>query len=656
MEQRTTKPKSRKPVVFRDGLGRRVRTLDSAGSELEVLCLRPELSTATHEAALRERVTRLANVRGGSFARVRAVQRLNDSASTLALVSTSTPGMRLSEMLSTSERLSVALDGSAGWAIVMQLVSAVALLHEHAPDVAHGAIAPERIVVTPDARVVLVEHVLGSMLEPEEWSPERLWKEQRIAVPAGATAFDLRTDVTQVGVVALSLVLGRSLRDDEYPSQMSSLVGSAAVTSVTGDREPMSEAMRSWLDRALQLDDRRSFASGIEASAELYRLLEETESVVVPLSLEAFLSRLQTAIERDRQSAPAASSAPSPAVEPAAAVEPAPPVESAPVPEPKATPFRNNPTPIISFAIPSAAQIEAAKAVAAVETTESHAPETTAPSVANPAFQSLMSATAPARESSSAADVSFQSVEPAKAGGSFWKDRPWSRQAAAAAVLTVLVGAGWAFTRTTSEVRAEPSQPLPSKSLAVADVPAPPPAYDPPVPASQPLPEVAIKTAAAVTTTTAPAAAVAPAAAPAPAPVQTGWVTINAAYDLNVFENGNLIGTTKGGRIRLPVGSHQLQLVSDAIGYRGTQSVQVKNNATQPVSVDLPNGVLSLNATPWAEVVVDGKSVGETPIGNLSVALGSHDVVFRHPELGEKRMTATVTLSGPTRLSADLRK
>jgi serine/threonine-protein kinase len=74
------------------------------------------------------------------------------------------------------------------------------------------------------------------------------------------------------------------------------------------------------------------------------------------------------------------------------------------------------------------------------------------------------------------------------------------------------------------------------------------------------------------------------------------------------------------------------------------------------VSVELPNGTLSLNATPWAEVLVDGKSVGETPIGNLSVSLGSHDVVFRHPELGDKRMTATVTTAGPTRLSADLRK
>jgi hypothetical protein len=55
-------------------------------------------------------------------------------------------------------------------------------------------------------------------------------------------------------------------------------------------------------------------------------------------------------------------------------------------------------------------------------------------------------------------------------------------------------------------------------------------------------------------------------------------------------------------------------------------------------------------------VLIDGKSVGETPIGNLSVSVGSHDVVFRHPELGEQRTVATVTLNAPTRLSVDMRK
>jgi hypothetical protein len=48
--------------------------------------------------------------------------------------------------------------------------------------------------------------------------------------------------------------------------------------------------------------------------------------------------------------------------------------------------------------------------------------------------------------------------------------------------------------------------------------------------------------------------------------------------------------------------------------------------------------------------------VGETPIGNFAITLGSHEVVFRHPELGEQRFMSTVTLNAPARVTADLRR
>jgi hypothetical protein len=54
-------------------------------------------------------------------------------------------------------------------------------------------------------------------------------------------------------------------------------------------------------------------------------------------------------------------------------------------------------------------------------------------------------------------------------------------------------------------------------------------------------------------------------------------------------------------------------------------------------------------------VFIDGQRVGETPIGNLSVPIGPHEVVFRHPQFGEKRHAISVTLSGPVRLSVDMK-
>jgi hypothetical protein len=74
------------------------------------------------------------------------------------------------------------------------------------------------------------------------------------------------------------------------------------------------------------------------------------------------------------------------------------------------------------------------------------------------------------------------------------------------------------------------------------------------------------------------------------------------------------------------------------------------------IRLDWPKGSLAINAEPWAAVWVDGESVGETPIGNISVPIGMHDVTFRHPQLGQQVVRATVTASAPARVSVDMNK
>jgi hypothetical protein len=71
--------------------------------------------------------------------------------------------------------------------------------------------------------------------------------------------------------------------------------------------------------------------------------------------------------------------------------------------------------------------------------------------------------------------------------------------------------------------------------------------------------------------------------------------------------------------------------------------------------VELPYGSLSINAQPWAEVWIGSERIGETPIANLSRRVGSYDITFRHPELGERRETVLVTLRQPSRLGVDMR-
>jgi hypothetical protein len=135
----------------------------------------------------------------------------------------------------------------------------------------------------------------------------------------------------------------------------------------------------------------------------------------------------------------------------------------------------------------------------------------------------------------------------------------------------------------------------------------------------------------------------------------SGWIAISAPADLQVFEGGRLVGSSRSDRIMVAVGRHDLELVNEALGYRTTRAVEVSPGQVAAVKPDWPKGSMALNALPWAEVSIDGERAGETPIGSVSVPIGTHEIVFRHPELGERRTTATVTTGAAARVSMDMR-
>ena len=143
-------------------------------------------------------------------------------------------------------------------------------------------------------------------------------------------------------------------------------------------------------------------------------------------------------------------------------------------------------------------------------------------------------------------------------------------------------------------------------------------------------------------------------AGPAPDPAP-GWMVVRASARLEVMDGTRLIGTTDDERIVLPPGTYQLDFAADALGFRTRRSVTIGAGAPTTFAIALPQSTVNLNAIPWAEVWINGHSVGQTPIANLLQTIGTHDVEFRHPELGTKRVTVTVSLREPARVAVDMR-
>ena len=134
----------------------------------------------------------------------------------------------------------------------------------------------------------------------------------------------------------------------------------------------------------------------------------------------------------------------------------------------------------------------------------------------------------------------------------------------------------------------------------------------------------------------------------------TGWFAVDAPVELRMLENGQVIGLSGGAPVMLPTGRHQVELVNDSLEMRLTKTLTIAPGKSTRVSVPLPNGTLFVNAAPWAEIFVDGRSIGTTPLGAVPLAVGNHELIARHPQLGEKRRAIVVAAQTPARVSMDL--
>jgi hypothetical protein len=143
------------------------------------------------------------------------------------------------------------------------------------------------------------------------------------------------------------------------------------------------------------------------------------------------------------------------------------------------------------------------------------------------------------------------------------------------------------------------------------------------------------------------------ASAPAPAPSRQGGLRLVAPIELTVVQGDRVLGSTSDGPIYLSAGTHQVQLVNNALGFRANQSITVRAGQVGTQRIEVPNGRLNLNAQPWARAFVDGTLVGETPLANVAVPIGEHEVVFRHPQLGERRERVTVRADSVVRVTAN---
>ena len=579
-----------------DGFGDRLLMFDNTNApSWEILRFKPILAREPRfDAALRERVEQLAAFQHDAFPLVRPIKRLGHDDG-LAVVSTYSGGASLSEALKKPRSAEFALR------LIRQLVPALAALQRVGAGMAHGAVTVDRIILSADGRLMIREHMVGRALDSLEWPAARLWTEFGILVPRSSAAvhIDERTDITQLAVVVLSLLAGRRIGPDDYPDKTIELLDELTLKNhLHNPSNPTKfQALRHWLERALQLSG-QSFTSALDAEGALVDLQEPGESRGTQAD--------QTFRPAPKPALPEESAAP---MWSAARGLPAPAALTPPAPASPSPPKRLPITTRVAGAFRS--RIAAVRSRLAQAWRGVPGPVVRVASVV----------------------LAILAIAEAIFIGRLLTTR------SAAAVASSAFAEATADRSASAEPTADRSSSVPPEAQSVGQSGAV---------ASLPL----VVATAKVDPKLAEIRTLPP---PSPA-VRTGGIRLSTPIDLTVLDGDRVIGSSVEGPIFAGAGRHEFEFVNSATGYRTRQVVEIKAGQIVPFTVPVPNGTLNINAQPWAAVWIDGNSVGETPIGNLSVVPGEHEVVFRHPELGERRQKTMVRAGAETRVAVNLEK
>jgi hypothetical protein len=583
---------------------------------LELLRFRRDLAVAPgFDNALREGVERLARFRHPAFPEVRAVVYLDEH--DLTLVSAHLSGQRLTEL--STGRLRKGLHPAIVTWIIREVTPALAALHSSGSAAAHGALSADRVVFTPEGRLCIVEHALGLALQRLGLSPSSLWSEfglLALADDRGLARIDARNDVVQLATIALSMLLARVVTLNDLKHNLPALLDEFS-TMAAPSPSAFAAPLRVWLEHALQMSPHsyRSAADAQEGLKELPASSVSPRAIAVPTA--GFLdTSAQLVNVREEDMNEHASMAGLDVVRPL---------------RPQQIRPQTNRRDI------AGALRDTQEIAGTVEPAISPTPE--------PEARSGRSR----RRGSRAAWIAAVVGVVALAEGAIIARLVTQKPALPAAERAVMIESPEAGDTVIVDGRPVGTTPLQlsvtpgTRAIRLVRAAATSPVLDT-ASASRSF-EQADRDNRAV-------AAIDEAAAHQ----RSGGVRFSSPIELKVLEGDRVLGSTADGPIVTTAGTHQLDLVNSALGYRVRQTVTIRAGVLSPLTITPPMGRISINAEPWAQVLIDDRPIGDTPLANVSVSLGEHEVVFRHPQMGERRETVIVRADVPARVSTTFQR
>ncbi|WP_224363645.1 serine/threonine-protein kinase [Hyalangium versicolor] len=127
----------------------------------------------------------------------------------------------------------------------------------------------------------------------------------------------------------------------------------------------------------------------------------------------------------------------------------------------------------------------------------------------------------------------------------------------------------------------------------------------------------------------------------------TGEVEISSTPPADIFLGSKKLGHTPA-TVKLPVGKVALTFVNAELELRQTTSVNVDAKGKSRAAVEFRKGKIAADARPWADVYIGERKLGTTPLAPREVYEGSYTVRLVNSELGAIKAVKVVVEPGRT--------
>ena len=135
----------------------------------------------------------------------------------------------------------------------------------------------------------------------------------------------------------------------------------------------------------------------------------------------------------------------------------------------------------------------------------------------------------------------------------------------------------------------------------------------------------------------------------------SGFLALYSPIEVVVTEGGRRLQFDERSQTMMVPGRHELRVVSQALGYESVEHIEVKPGETARLTIKPAPTPVTVTANEAAEVWLDGSRIGDAPVNEMPVPLGTHEIIVKRAAGGERKMTVTVTTKAMT-LNVDFTK